>query len=364
VKTIKFLDLHATYKELKPELDAAYFETMESGYYITGKGLQRFETNFAKYCEVPFALGISNGLDALCLILRAYDIGPGDEVLVPSNTFIATWLAVSQVGATPIAIEPEARTHNMDPKLVEKKITSRTKAIIPVHLYGAAAEMDPICEIARQHKLIVIEDAAQAQGAKYKGVKAGGLGDAAAFSFYPGKNLGAFGDAGAITTKDEKIYDRIAALRNYGSKKKYVHDLAGYNCRLDELQAAFLDVKLKTLDEWNLRRKEVANLYFEHMKNPLVQLPEYPVHIESAWHLFVINCPHRDELQKYLATNGIETLIHYPIPPAEQNAYAELAALRPNLYKDYSQLLSLPIGPHLSNKDALRVAECIRNFKR
>lgn len=363
MKPIKFLDIRATYTELKTELDAAYHSTMESGHFILGRNVQEFESKFAEYSDAKFCLGISNGLDALHVILRAYEIGAGDEVIVPSNTFIATWLAVSQAGATPIAVEPDPKTHNINPALIEQKINSRTKAIMPVHLYGAPSEMNDICAIAKKYNLKVIEDAAQAHGAKYFGRKAGSLGHAAAFSFYPGKNLGAFGDAGAITTNDAELYERILCLRNYGSKKKYVHDSLGYNFRLDELQAAFLSVKLKKLDDWNMRRKKIADIYLENLIGANVVVPDYPAHIESSWHLFVVTSDHRDKLQKYLADQNIETLIHYPTPPANQLAYADYNEKYPNTYLDHTRLLSLPIGPHMSEEDVLRVSACIQNFK-
>ncbi len=360
---IKFLDLHAGYLELKAELDQAYHQVMDGGHYILGSHVKDFESSFAKYCEVPYALGISNGLDALKLILKALDISSGDEVLVPSNTFIATWLAVSDVGATPVAVDPDPRTHNINPELVRQRLTKKTKAIMPVHLYGAPAEMDPLREIAHAEGLALIEDAAQAQGATYKGKKSGGLGIAAGFSFYPAKNLGAFGDAGAITTTDANIYDKILYLRNYGSKVKYQHEIAGYNCRLDELQAAFLNVKLKSLDTWNERRKKIVSIYTSSLPREFVKMPKYPNYIQSAWHLFVIETEKRDALRDYLYSRGIESVIHYPTPPGLQSIYVEREDSA-SAYDAHKRILSLPLGPHLTEEQAHIVSAAIGDFYR
>ena len=258
---VPFLDLGRLHQSIRAPLDAAYHRVMDSGWFIMGPELEAFEAEFAQYCEVKHCIGVGNGLEALHLLLRAYGIGPGDEVIVPSNTFIATWLAVTQCGATPVPVEPDVNTHNIDPALIAAAITPRTRAIMPVHLYGQPADMDPINEIAAKHGLIVIEDAAQAQGARYKGRRTGSLGHAAGTSFYPGKNLGALGDGGAVLTSDDAIADKVRQLRNYGSKIKYQHDLAGYNSRLDEMQAAFLRVKLTVLDDWNALRSEIADQY-------------------------------------------------------------------------------------------------------
>src|SRR5665213_3171304 len=266
---VPFLELKPAYLELKDEFDAAYHRVMDSGWYLLGKELEAFESEFTQYCEVKHCLGVGNGLDAIHLILRGYDIGPGDEVIVPSHTFIATWLGVTFAGATPVPVEVNPQTYNLDSNLIEAAITPRTKAILPVHLYGQTADMDPIMEIARRHKLKVVEDAAQAQGARYKGRRAGSLGDAAAFSFYPGKNLGAFSDAGAVTTNDLQLAERMARLRNYGSKIKYQHEEVGLNSRLDELQAAFLRIKLRHLDEWNERRSKIAAVYLDRLKSEI-----------------------------------------------------------------------------------------------
>jgi dTDP-4-amino-4,6-dideoxygalactose transaminase len=356
---VSFLELKPAYDELREELDAAYHRVMDSGWYLLGNEIESFEAGFAKYCEAKHCIAVGNGLDALHLILRAYDIGTGDEVIVPTNTFIATWLAVSYAGATPVPVEPDPKTFNLDPGRIEAAITPRTKAIMPVHLYGQPADMDPILNIARKHGLKVIEDNAQAQGARYKGRRTGSLGDAAGNSFYPGKNLGAFSDAGAVTTNDGQLADRVRTLRNYGSKKKYINDVKGFNSRLDELQAAFLQVKLKKLDEWNARRREVAALYLTGwggLSN--LTLPFVPDWAEPVWHLFVICLPKRDELQQKLAGTGVGTLIHYPVPPHLSGAYAE-GGWSPGDYPVAEELsgtvLSLPMGPHLSREQTEHV---------
>ena len=359
---IPFLDLKKPYLELKDEFDATYHRVMASGWYLLGQELEAFEAEFAEYCSVKHCIGVANGLDALHLILRAFDIGPGDEVIVPANTYIATWLAVSQCGALPVPVEPDQRTYNIDPALIEKVITPHTKAIMPVHLYGQPADMDPILDIAAQHGLKVIEDNAQAHGALYKGRRTGGLGHAAGNSFYPGKNLGAFGDGGAVTTNDDILADRIRLLRNYGSKIKYYNEEKGYNSRLDELQAAFLRVKLAKLDEWNERRRRIAAFYFEKLEEGITErseliLPLVPSWTEPVWHLFVIRHFQRDELQKKLTAAGIDTLIHYPIPPHLSGAYAESRSETPAfpnlpIAEQLAQtVLSLPMGPHLAEKD-------------
>ena len=363
---IPFLELKPTYLEYKEEFDAAYHRVMDSGWYLLGKELEAFESEFASYCGVGHCLGVGNGLDAIHLILRGYDIGEGDEVIVPSHTFIATWLGVSFAGATPIPVEPDERTYNIDPAHIEAAITPRTKAIIAVHLYGQPADMDPIREIAARHGLKVIEDAAQAHGAIYKGRKVGSLGDAAAFSFYPGKNLGAYGDAGAVTTNDSQLAERIATLRNYGSKVKYQHQEIGLNSRMDELQASFLRVKLSHLDEWNQRRAKVAGEYLSGLGafSPQLTLPYVPEWASPAWHLFVIRHPQRDQLQKKLQEVGISTLIHYPIASHLSGAYEGMkfpSAVFPIAEELSKTVLSLPIGPHLSDA---QVEEIILSIKK
>jgi dTDP-4-amino-4,6-dideoxygalactose transaminase len=356
--------LKAPYLELKEELDAAYLRVMESGWYVLGREVRAFEEEFAAYCGAEHCVGVGNGLEALHLILRAYGIGDGDEVIVPSHTYIATWLAVSYAGARPVPVEPDERTYNVDPELVEAAITPRTRAIMPVHLYGQPADMDPINEIAGRHGLNVIEDAAQAHGAGYKGRRAGTLGDAAGFSFYPGKNLGALGDGGAVVTNSEELANRVRMLRNYGSQVKYHSEVKGFNSRLDELQAALLRVKLARLDEWNARRKALAAQYAEALRDvPDLTLPFEPEWAEPVWHLFVVRHPRRDGLREHLAGAGIGTLIHYPIPPHLSDAYADegrAAGYFPTTETLAKEVLSLPMGPHLPGSDLYLVEDALR----
>jgi dTDP-4-amino-4,6-dideoxygalactose transaminase len=347
---IPFLDLGAAYAELKAEVETAVLASLRSGWYIGGQEVEAFEHEFAAYTETRHCVGVANGLDALHLALRAMDIGVGDEVIVPTNTFIATWLAVSQCGATPVPVEPLASTCNIDPDLIEAAITPRTRAIIPVHLYGQPADLDPILALARKHGLRVLEDAAQAHGALYKGRRIGGHGDVVSWSFYPGKNLGALGDAGAVTTNDPVIADRIRTLRNYGSRMKYVHEMQGYNSRLDPVQAAALRVKLKVLDAWNERRAKIAARYSAALAGTSLVLPSVPAWAEPVWHLYVVQSSQRDALQKSLGDAGIGTLIHYPIPPHLQQAYAAAGYIDgcfPVAERLARQVLSLPIGPQL-----------------
>lgn len=362
--TISFLDLKTPYIELKDELNAAFRRVMESGWYILGKEVEAFEEEFAAYSGAKYCIGVASGLDALFLIIRALGIGPGDEVIVPANTYIATWLAVTHAGATPVPVEPNESTYNLDPGKIEAVITSKTKAILPVHLYGQAADMDPINALATRYGLKVIEDCAQAHGARYKGRRAGSLGDAAGFSFYPGKNLGAIGDGGAVTTSDPALADRIRVLRNYGSRIKYHNEVAGWNSRLDELQAAFLRVKLPILDEWNDRRKKIADGYLKHLAAvPGLILPSVPDWAEPVWHLFVVRHPQRDGLQNTLAETGIGTLIHYPIPPHRQPVYANLSYKEgdfPLSERLAREVLSLPMGPHMPISDMENVTRGLR----
>ncbi len=357
---VPFLDLRAPYLELEEELDAAYRRVMGSGWYVLGREVEAFEEEFAAYCEAEHCVGVANGLDALHLILRACGIGEGDEVIVPSNTYIATWLAVSYAGATPVPVEPDEGTYNLDPELIEAAITPRTRAVIAVHLYGQPAEMDAINEVAGRHGLKVIEDAAQAHGARYKGRRAGSLGDAAGFSFYPGKNLGAFGDGGAVVTDDAELADRVRVLRNYGSRVKYHNEVKGFNSRLDELQAALLRVKLAKLDEWNARRQTVAARYLEALgEESDLTLPSVPGWAEPVWHLFVVRHPEREALQRHLADMGIGTLVHYPVPPHLSEAYAGEGWLPedfPVAEALAGDVLSLPMGPHLEPEAAELVA--------
>lgn len=364
---VPFLDIKASYLELKEEFDAAYHRVMDSGWVLLGRETEALEQEFAAYCEVKHCIAVGNGLDALQLVLRAWDIGPGDEVIVPSHTFIATWLAVSNVGATPVPVEPNEKTYNIDVSRIEAVITPKTKAIIPVHLYGQPSDMDPIMALAAKHGLKVLEDNAQAQGARYKGKRTGSLGHAAATSFYPGKNLGAFGDAGAVTTNDDDLADRVRMLRNYGSRVKYQHELAGVNSRIDELQAAFLRVKLAHLDEWNARRKKIASLYLSQLPaavsaslrlstlSPQLILPFVPDWADPVWHLFVVRHPSRDALQKHLEAEGIQTLIHYPVPAHVSGACKHLgipSEALPICERLSKEVLSLPIGPQLGSDQA------------
>lgn len=369
--TIPFLDLKPVYAELRAELDAAYRRVMESGWFILGEEVEAFEREFAAYCDVKHCIGVGNGLEALHLILRAYGIGPGHEVIVPSNTYIATWLAISYAGATPIPVEPDERTYNLDPDRIEAAITARTRAIMPVHLYGQPADMAPINAVAQRHHLKVIDDAAQAHGARYRGRPVGGLGDATGWSFYPGKNLGAFGDAGAITTDDDELADRVRVLRNYGSRVKYFNDVKGFNSRLDPLQAAFLRVRLKHLDDWNQRRQVIAGRYLEAFSNvPELIAPHVLTGAEPVWHVFVVRHPQRDEFQRKLSAAGVGTLIHYPVPPHLSAAYQE-AGYAPGAFPIAERLarevLSLPMGPHLSGDEAeavmARVAAAARETR-
>lgn len=358
MNTIPFLDLRAAYLELKPEIDEAIARVVSSGWYVLGPEVESFEVEYAAYCEAEYCVGLANGLDALHLALRALDVGPGDEVIVPSNTYIATWLAVSQCGATPVPVEPDERTYNIDASRIEGAITPRTKVILPVHLYGQPADMDPILAIARKHGLRVLEDAAQAHGARYKGKRIGAHGDIVAWSFYPGKNLGALGDAGAVTTDDPAIADRVRVLRNYGSRVKYVNEVQGYNSRLDPIQAAVLRVKLKWLDDWNSRRTMLAAQYLQGLGSSGLKLPTIPQWAEPAWHLFVVRSEQRQALQNRLAEAGAATLIHYPIPPHKQRAYADVVGpldVFPIASLMADQVLSLPIGPQLAAVDVARV---------
>lgn len=364
---VPFLDLNAPYRELQAEMDSAYRRVMESGWYILGEEVEAFEHEFSAYCGIKHCIGVANGLEALQLIFQAYEMGPGDEVIVPANTYIASWLAVSHTGAVPVPVEPDPRTYNLDPKLVEGAITGKTRAILAVHLYGQPADMDPLIEIARKHNLKVIEDAAQAHGASYQGRHAGALGDAAGWSFYPGKNLGAMGDAGAVTTHDETLADRVRILRNYGSRTKYFNEVKGFNSRLDPLQAAFLRVKLRHLDRWNQQRKLIAAQYENGLADtPEITLPFVPESMDPSWHLFVIRHPRRELLQKRLTEAGIGTLIHYPVPPHLSKAYAEFDAKTgdfPITEELARTVLSLPMGPHLTPEQAEIVIDSVRSFR-
>lgn len=364
--SIPFLDLKAPHDEIRVELRKAFERVLDSGWYILGEEVKQFEQEFAAYCGAGHCVGVGNGLEALHLILRAYDIGAGDEVIVPSNTYIATWLAASYAGATPIPVEPDECTYNMDPLRIESVITQHTKAIIAVHLYGQPADMDAINAIAKKHNLKVIEDAAQAHGACYKGRRVGSLGDAAGFSFYPGKNLGAIGDGGAVTTNDPGLAEKVRVLCNYGSRVKYHNEVKGFNSRLDELQAAFLREKLKKLDAWNDRRKAIAEEYLNTLNGSNVVLPHVPDWADPIWHLFVVRNTQRDQLQQKLSEAGIGTMIHYPIPPHLQQAYASLG-YKPDDFPIAeamaNEVLSLPMGPHLTTEQQDKVISSLLEFK-
>lgn len=364
---VPFLDLKQTYLELEDEIDAAVKGVMMGGWYILADNVERFEEEFAAYCGCKYCVGVASGLDALELLLKAYGIGSGDDVIVPANTYIATVLAVSNIGANPVLVEPDPLTCNIDPMKIEEAFTKKTKAVMAVHLYGQTADMRRIQKICRKYDIKLFEDAAQAHGALHFGVKAGALGDAAGFSFYPGKNLGAFGDAGAVTTNDAVVADYIRKSRNYGSEKKYYNSIKGVNSRLDEMQAAILRVKLKYLDEWNSRRAIIARLYLNNLKfhDDELILPmtvEGNVHV---WHLFTVKSNRRDELIRYLDKKGVGTLIHYPIPTYRQMAYKELNHLKDNYPISNAiadQILSLPIGPHLAEEQANYVCKALNTF--
>lgn len=362
---IPFLDIAAQHAEVRDELDAAWRRVADRGWFILGEEVSAFEREFAAYCESDHCVGVGNGLDALHLILRGYGIGAGDEVIVPAHTFIATWLAVMFAGARPVPVEPDERTYNIDAERIESAITPHTKAIIAVHLYGLPADMDAITDVGRCYGLKIIEDAAQAHGARYKGRRTGGLADAAGFSFYPGKNLGALGDGGAVVTNDKALAARIRALRNYGGEIKYRHDEPGFNTRLDELQAAFLRVKLRRLDDWNRRRSDLAGMYRERMGNAGIGLPHVPDWAEPSWHLFVVRSQRRDALQRHFADAGIGTMIHYPLPPHRQKACARIDGAGfhlPVADSLSSELLSLPMGPTLTQDQLVRVAAAAGAF--
>ena len=365
-REIPFLDLKSHYLELQDEFDRAYHRVMDSGWYILGGEVEAFEGEFAAYAGAEHCIGVGNGLEALQLIMIGYGIGAGDEVIVPANTYIASWLSISYTGATPVPVEPEAATYNLDPALVEKAITPRTRAIMPVHLYGQSVEMDLLWRLAERHGLKIIEDAAQAHGGRYRERMAGNLGDAAGFSFYPTKNLGAFGDAGAVLTNDAELADRVRVLRNYGSRQKYYSEVKGHNSRLDPLQAAMLRVKLRHLEAWNQRRREIADLYLESLHAlPGLGLPQVRPGVLPVWHLFVITHPQRERLQAFLKERGVGTLVHYPVPPHLSPAYQEMgyrAGAFPITESMADTVVSLPMSPHLSLEDASYVAELVRDF--
>lgn len=360
---VPFLDIKASHAEVLPQLQTAFDRVLSSGWFVLGSEVEAFEREFAAYCGAEHCIGTANGLDALHLILRALKIGPGDEVIVPANTYIASWLSVSHTGALPVPVEPVESTHTLDPERIAAAITPRTRAIMAVHLYGQPADMEPILAFARTHRLKVIEDCAQAHGARYRGHRAGSLGHAAGWSFYPGKNLGALGDGGAVTTNDPDLAAQIRILRNYGSPARYEHVVAGFNSRLDELQAALLRAKLARLDEWNERRRSLAAYYLEALSGcPNLGLPLVPAWADPVWHLFVVTHPRRDAFQSELTRRGIGTLVHYPTPPHRQRAYAslqlELGRL-PIAEKLAATVLSLPMGPHVDGAARRAVVDAV-----
>lgn len=364
--TVPFLDLRAASMDLGAALEEAYRRVLASGRYVLGDELAAFEEEFARYCGSRHCVGVGCGLDALILILRSLGIGPGDEVLVPAHTYIATWLAVSAVGAHVVAVDPDLLTGSLDLQAASRVIGPRTRALVCVHLYGQPADMTPLLSLAREHGLRVIEDAAQAHGARYQGRRVGALADAAAFSFYPSKNLGALGDGGAVTTDSDALAQRLRTLRNYGSRRKYVHEERGVNSRLDEMQAALLRVKLAHLDAWNDRRAAIAAIYLERLAGLRgLHLPVVSSDGTSAWHLFVVRHPRRDALLRHLSGCGVETLIHYPTPPHLSPAYADLGiplGALPVTERLAAEVLSLPMGPHLSIEAACAVATWVREF--
>lgn len=369
---IPFLDLKAINTQYRDQLIAACTQVIDSGWYICGKELEKFEHNFANYCGTRYAIGVANGLDALILTLRAWkELGKlheGDEVIVPSNTYIASILAISQNNLKPVLVEPDITTFNIDTQKIETAITPKTKVILPVHLYGQLAAMPEIMTIAKKYNLLVLEDSAQSHGAEINGQKAGNWGDAAGFSFYPGKNLGALGDGGAITTNDAELAQMLKAIRNYGSHEKYKNLVPGVNSRLDEIQAAILNVKLKFLDQENQHRRHIADLYLKEIQNPAIELPckniDTETYAQHVWHLFVIRTKYREKLQQYLAENGVQTLIHYPIPPHQQQAYKEWNGLSfPVSEQIHAEVLSLPIGPTLSMDEAKQVVRLCNGFQ-
>jgi dTDP-4-amino-4,6-dideoxygalactose transaminase len=359
---VPFLDLKASYDELAGRVEPAILRASRSGWYIGGTEVEAFEKTFADYCGAAHAVAVANGLEALELALRAYGVGVGDEVIVPTNTFIATWLAVSRTGATLVPVEPDEATHCIGAERIHQSITKRTKAILPVHLYGQPADLDAILEVSVPCGIVVIEDAAQAHGAKYKGRRVSGGQYAAAWSFYPAKNLGALGDAGAVTTNDPQIAERLAMLRNYGSRTKYVNEVEGLNSRMDPVQAAVLSVKVEMLDEWNARRKSVAERYLSAFRRTSLVLPSVPNWADPVWHLFVVRHPNRDLFMQKLAERGVQTQIHYPIPPHEQRAYAHLGYAPqdfPLAHQLAKEVISLPIGPHMKDSEVDYVIDSV-----
>ena len=361
---IKFLDLEKVNNRFRDEIDFRIKTILDKGWYLQGEENEKFSRNFAAYCGVKHALGVGNGLDALRLIIKAYGFGAGDEIIVPANTYIATILAITDNGCTPVLVEPDINTYNINPDLIEEKITPKTKAIMVVHLYGQAVPMQKIREIAQKYNLKIIEDAAQAHGAIYQNHRVGNLGDAAAFSFYPGKNLGAMGDAGGITTNDDALYEKVKAIANYGSDRKYHHIYKGINSRMDEIQAAILDIKLPYLDKDNSRRREIAQNYRENIKNPLIILPKTYSEASHVWHVFAVRTNNRDKFQKYLNENGVQTIIHYPTPPHKQPAYKEWNNISyPISEKIHQEIISLPISPVMTDNEVKELIRIVNAYE-
>ena len=361
---IKFLDLEKVNNRFRREIDERIKGILDRGWYLQGEENDRFSKNFADFCGAKYAVGVANGLDALRLIIKASGFGPGDEIIVPANTYIATILAISDNGCTPVLVEPDIHTYNINPDLIEAAITPKTKAIMLVHLYGQAVQMQKIWDLAKKYNLKVFEDAAQAHGAEYQGQRVGNLGDAAAFSFYPGKNLGCMGDGGAVVTNDEELYNKVKALANYGSDRKYHHIYKGLNSRLDEIQAAVLDVKLPHLQQDNQRRREIAKYYRENIKNPLIVLPQTYDEKAHVWHVFAVRTAERDRFQKYLSDNGVQTIIHYPTPPHKQPAYAEWNHLSfPVTEQIHREIISLPMSPVMTDEEVKKVVEVVNVYK-
>ena len=375
---IKFLDLHKINERFREEIDSRIKQVLDSGWYLLGNQDKEFEKNFAEYCGAKHCIGCANGLDALNLIIRAYGFGAGDEIIVPANTYIASILAISENGCTPVLVEPDINTYNINPDLIEEKITSKTKAIMVVHLYGQAVEMEKIWALAKKYDLKIIEDSAQAHGAVYasngltphpnpllkaREYRVGNLGDASGFSFYPGKNLGCMGDGGAVTTNDDELALKLRALANYGSHKKYCNLYKGVNSRLDEMQAGILDVKLKHLDNDNERRREIAKFYLDNIKNEKVILPKYKGDNSHVFHVFAVRVENREKFQQYLTDNEIQTLIHYPTPPHKQEAYKEWNSLSyPITEKIHDEIISLPISPVMTDEEVKKVVEVVNEF--
>lgn len=365
---VSFLDLKKINSSFEPDLSAAVGAVIKSGWYLLGESVKQFETSFSVYCGVKHVVGVANGLDALSLVLRYWlesgRLKPGDEVIVPANTYIASVLAISMCGLNPVLVEPNERTFLLDPSRIVGALTRKTKVLLPVHLYGQVCDMEAIQEIAKKYNLLVLEDSAQAHGARFKGKRAGSFGDASGFSFYPGKNLGCLGDGGAIATSDDELAAGVRALANYGSKQKYVNLYKGYNSRLDEIQAAILSVKLKRLDQDNIRRSAIAKYYLEQITSPLIQLPVVAPDVQPVWHVFVIKTINRTQLQRYLETKGIQTIIHYPVPPHKQQAYKEYAALSfPITESIHETVVSLPMSPVLTDAEVHEVVCAINQFK-